>query len=678
MSLDRRVYPCLPALLAALAFLILPARPAWSQPVTVITDTMIADIGARTLKDLLITYVPGMTFSQDHNEVNVAMRGIYASAQQKILIVMDGHILNSRSYSAVSPDFSISLDKVKRIEVIRGPASALYGNGALTAVVSITTKTTADTASTGESQLRAGLGTHGQVKVSGLFGATTTKGSDVLAWGSFYKSDGETMTIPASQDYSRTPANATAILDGFRDRPSHDVGLKLKTRLFTVSAAHRYSKYIEPFSAGGPTGESYVYSDYQRGHGEGPGLSEGSLNLGVSHERVTASKVSFVIRGYFDRIEHSGHLVSDPSQRAHSQVTWSEWDAGVVAQAGSETRPSDSAKTSWRAGVQADFMRVDDSILSTGVNGGWSTTTPSGGLLALGDEQMYSAFASLTQPLGQRWTATAALRYDVKVRLEGKNLTIASPNVALTYRASARAAVALSYGRSFVDAPYFYRYNALASYRGARTLQPEYLESVQVTPTVTLGAVTWTSNLFFNHLDSLVYRNNAAAANEPIYQNAGFLRTWGIEHELGWANGPIDVKGNVTFQRASSAEKYAIAGSDVQNVPTWSGNLILNVSPTLAASQGLVFNATVRYIGEQQSPIDVTVGNRVFREPSRVVEGVALVNIGARLNTLFSQAWSLDARVYNLFDMEYEQGGSVSHPYPQPGRWAMVTLGRRW
>src|SRR5262245_11259870 len=63
-------------------------------PVTVITETMIDDIGARNLKDVLVTYVPGMTFSQDHNEVNVAMRGVYASSQQKFLVLIDGHELN--------------------------------------------------------------------------------------------------------------------------------------------------------------------------------------------------------------------------------------------------------------------------------------------------------------------------------------------------------------------------------------------------------------------------------------------------------------------------------------------------------------------------------------------------------------------------------------------------------
>ena len=120
------------------------ARRESPVPITVITDTMIADIGALSLKDVLLTYVPGVTFSQDHNDVNVAMRGVYASSQQKILMLIDGHVVNSRVIASADPDFGIGIDRIKRIEVLRGPASALYGNGALTAVVHIFTKTADD------------------------------------------------------------------------------------------------------------------------------------------------------------------------------------------------------------------------------------------------------------------------------------------------------------------------------------------------------------------------------------------------------------------------------------------------------------------------------------------------------------------------------------------------------
>lgn len=109
-------------------------------PISIITQEMIENSGALSLKELIVQYVPGFSNVQDHNEVNFSNRGVYASSQQKVLIMLNGHRLNSRAYSMANPDFSISLDKIKQIEVLRGPASSLYGNVALTAVINIVTK----------------------------------------------------------------------------------------------------------------------------------------------------------------------------------------------------------------------------------------------------------------------------------------------------------------------------------------------------------------------------------------------------------------------------------------------------------------------------------------------------------------------------------------------------------
>ena len=94
-------------------------------PVTVITANMIKQSGARNIKDLLLAYVPNMTHVEDQNEQNIAARGLFTSSQQKILFLIDGHRLNSRSYSMTSPDYAISLDKIKQIEVLRGPSSSI-------------------------------------------------------------------------------------------------------------------------------------------------------------------------------------------------------------------------------------------------------------------------------------------------------------------------------------------------------------------------------------------------------------------------------------------------------------------------------------------------------------------------------------------------------------------------
>ena len=109
-------------------------------PTTLITAEMIQNSGARNLQEVLATYVPGMNIIDCNDDINIAMRGIYSSTQEKILIMLNGHRLNSYATNTAAPDFSISLEKVKQIEVLRGPASSLYGDVALTGVVNIITK----------------------------------------------------------------------------------------------------------------------------------------------------------------------------------------------------------------------------------------------------------------------------------------------------------------------------------------------------------------------------------------------------------------------------------------------------------------------------------------------------------------------------------------------------------
>ena len=126
-------------------------------PTTLITEEMIRNSGARNLQEVLATFVPGMTVVDCNDDINIAMRGIYSNGQEKILIMLNGHRLNSYCTNIAAPDFSIGLEKLKQIEVLRGPASSLYGGVALTAVVNLITKQGADVDGI---QARAGVGNY--------------------------------------------------------------------------------------------------------------------------------------------------------------------------------------------------------------------------------------------------------------------------------------------------------------------------------------------------------------------------------------------------------------------------------------------------------------------------------------------------------------------------------------
>src|SRR6185503_15297199 len=97
------------------------------------------------------------------------------------------------------------------------------------------------------------------------------------------------------------------------------------------------------------------------------------------------------------------------------------------------------------------------------------------------------------------------------------------------------------------------------------------------TPAVTPGGgVTVRSNVFFNRLNNLIWRNKNAGPTDPNYQNAGFLRSWGVEPEVSFAREWFKASGNATYQRASSFEKYDVTGGKIHNIPNWTGNAILN------------------------------------------------------------------------------------------------------
>ena len=74
-------------------------------PVTLITEEMIINSGARNIKEALLAFVPGMTDVDCNEDLNISMRSMYSSSQEKILFLLDGHRLNSYTTNTASPDF---------------------------------------------------------------------------------------------------------------------------------------------------------------------------------------------------------------------------------------------------------------------------------------------------------------------------------------------------------------------------------------------------------------------------------------------------------------------------------------------------------------------------------------------------------------------------------------------
>ena len=120
-------------------------QPVTEAPasVTIVTARDIARYGYRTLADILRS-VRSFYVSNDRNYSYVGVRGFSRPGDYntRVLLIVNGHRINDAVYdqTPIGADFGLDVAMIDRVEVIRGPASSLYGTSAFFAVVNVITR----------------------------------------------------------------------------------------------------------------------------------------------------------------------------------------------------------------------------------------------------------------------------------------------------------------------------------------------------------------------------------------------------------------------------------------------------------------------------------------------------------------------------------------------------------
>ncbi len=112
---------------------------------TVITAEQIDAMGATELDEVLET-VPGLhvTIQAVTGDRNYTMRGIRNDTNAQVLLMMNGTRFSVPYQGTHIEGMIIPVENIERVEVIRGPGSALYGADAFAGVINIVTKKAAD------------------------------------------------------------------------------------------------------------------------------------------------------------------------------------------------------------------------------------------------------------------------------------------------------------------------------------------------------------------------------------------------------------------------------------------------------------------------------------------------------------------------------------------------------
>jgi iron complex outermembrane receptor protein len=117
---------------------------------SVITETEIERSGAQNLMDLLVRE-PGVWVSRQGGMGfggSVSIRGFGGDPPTQLAVLLDGHPTQMGIMGHILPT-SYILDNVKRIEILRGPAGALYGDMSIGGVINIVTRGPRDEESKG-------------------------------------------------------------------------------------------------------------------------------------------------------------------------------------------------------------------------------------------------------------------------------------------------------------------------------------------------------------------------------------------------------------------------------------------------------------------------------------------------------------------------------------------------
>jgi outer membrane receptor protein involved in Fe transport len=216
--------------------------------ITILTAEDIRKYGYRTLGEALAS-IRGFYTSNNRTYHTVGVRGFnlpgdYAS---RFLVMVDGHnmadnVFNFELY--FGRDFPVDMNLIERIEIIRGPSSALYGSNGIFATINIITKSPDDA---GPSSLTADAGSFGEKKAQVMTAASIGKDAKALFSGSVFNDSGESPLFFPEFNAPETNNGQAIRMNG--EKGYHFFG-NLVWRNWTFTAVFADRKEIQPISWG--------------------------------------------------------------------------------------------------------------------------------------------------------------------------------------------------------------------------------------------------------------------------------------------------------------------------------------------------------------------------------------------------------------------------------------------
>ena len=441
--------------------------------VTVLSRGDLTDELATSISDVF-RYVPGVDYEAAGTRFGAESINIRGIGGNRVAILVDGVPLadqfDTGSFSNATRDF-IDAGMIQNIEVLHGPASALYGSAAIGGVVAARTPDPADIAR------RNGIG--GDVLGTWRGADSSAHGQAMLAFGGetlgflagYSRRDGEQNESATAadeldtRDYSRETALLKLVMDNRRGRTLrasmiHQEGRTL-SELNSVLGSGRYR------STTALEGDDYQQMDV--------------VNLALEFGSPESWIDSAVVRAFWERSEIEQYTL-DERGAARTPVSidrYFSFDQQILGAEANLWKNFSGAVVSHRLAFGVEYRERTTEESRDGLSTNLATGDASNVLLGevfplrdfpISDTTEIAAFIEDTISFGEHWTIIAALRADrfelqpevdamyladyPDYQVTGLDESDVSPKLGVIYSISPGVDVYLQYSHGFRAPPY--------------------------------------------------------------------------------------------------------------------------------------------------------------------------------------------------------------------------------
>ena len=586
--------------------------------VSIVTSDDIRKGGYRTLSEILNS-VRGFYTTYNRGYSFVGLRGFSPLGDYgtRLLVLVDGHRLNDAVYeqAPVGSDFPVDIDLIDRIEVIRGPGSALYGSNAFLAVINVITISGKDIKG-GEISTSGGSFNTWSGRATG--GGKLSNGVELLVSGSYRDSAGrQQLSFP---EYAATNNGIAQGLDG---ENSWDVVTKLAWKDFSLLLLHQNrDKSV-------PTASFYsIFND------PGEKTCDRHTLAGLNFSR-NGDWANLNARLTYNRYEYIGDYPLD-----YSGVRTLNRDISVAEWIGTDLYASKTfGKHMLTLGMEHRWQFTEQQL-----NNDIAPTTN----MVLNDSHQNVIQGYYLQDeyhILNNLILNAGVRFDHYDNFGGTT----NPRAALIWKPQTSTVLRLSYGEAF-RAPNSYEqyYNDQVGIKGNTNLKPEKIRTLELGWDQFIGNNIKTSaTAYYSRIDNLLGQTIDPVDGLAVFKNQSQMESKGIElqTEGKWENG---FSGRVSYCYQES--KTEGSSQTLANSP---GTLIkASLTAPLPVKKSFATIETL-YSGSRLN----TAGDRIAGSP--------IVNL-TLLNRDLVKRLDLSASIYNLFDTRYampvgsEQTNSLS------------------